>query len=182
MYKLRKLKTVYVEGEDRLTFSLRNIGGSRAADISVTIHGRDGIEPCPIIPAMTPGVAEHKVWIKAGSDSPLLHEKRDDIRLMIRYRDQWGYPYTLTYPVVQRESIYGWVALQLVDRGQPRVSRPSLPFFRMRKHLRRYSPKTHKGKVHENALRGQIDIGHDELPSRSLLHSYFRGVWHMQSK
>ena len=174
--------TVYSNGEDVLTINLRNSGGSPAKDIRVTVHGGEGVEPMPIIPQLNSWVTQEEVWVKARPDSPLLHEKRKNIRLIIRYRDQWGYRYTLTYPVVQRESTYGWVTLQLVDRGKPRVSMPLVSYWQMRRHITRHARQIRKGKIKDTTFRGQINISHDDSLSHSLIHSYLGKVWQTQNK
>ncbi len=175
--------TIYSNSEDILTIRLRNNGGSDASDIRVTVHGGEGFDPLPLIQEMKPRNDEHEVWIKAKSGSPLLREKRNNIRLKIRYRDQWGYPYTLAYPVVQRESTYGRVVLRLVDRGKRQVSKPAISFFTMRKHLALHSWKTRKQKGDlGETFDGKIDIGCDESLSQSLIHSYLGRVWQTQNK
>lgn len=174
--------TIYSNGEDTLTIVLRNCGGSQAADIRVTVHGGEGLEPVPVIPVIKPGDSEYEVWVKAKSGSPLLQEKRDTIRLIIRYRDQWGHPYMLTYPVVQRESIHGWVALQLVERVKPRVTKPSISFWRMRMVLLLHSSTTHIVSRDGEALNASHNGDREGAFSQPQIHSYLSRVWQSQNK
>ncbi|WP_447969354.1 hypothetical protein [Nitrospira sp. M1] len=150
--------TIYSNGEDILKVYLQNLGGSQASDICVTAHGGEGVEPLPVIPVMAVGNKEYEVWIKAKPTSPLLQEKRDNIRLMICYRDQWGSLYTLAYPVVQRDALRNVVALRLVDGGTPRVVRPTVSFWRMRRWVNRHSRRMSKEKI--RLLNNQVGSGY----------------------
>ncbi len=174
--------TVYSHGEDTLTISLRNRGGSQAVDIRVTVHGGEGLEPSPVIPVIQPEDADHEVWVKAKLGSPLLQEKRDTIRLIIRYRDRWGYAYSLMHPVVQRESIHGWVALQLVERVRSRVSKPSIPFWRMRTALLIH-PQTIQVEGGARDVLSDSSYGDGEPSSdQSQPRAYLAKVWQVQDK
>ncbi|GJL53806.1 MAG: hypothetical protein NPIRA02_09380 [Nitrospirales bacterium] len=144
---ITKSTTIYSNREDILKVYLQNFGGSQASDIRVTVHGAEGVEPLPVIPVMAVGSQEHEVWIKANPTSPLLQEKRDSIRLSIYYRDQWGHSYTLTYPVVQRDTLRSLVTLQLVDGGTPRTVRPIVSYWRMRRCINRHAQKMAKKTV-----------------------------------
>ncbi len=171
--------TVYSHGEDTLTIYLRNDGRSKATDIRVTVHGGEGIAPLPVIPVMVPGDSEQEIWVKAKACSPLFQEKRDRIRLHIRYRDQWGYAYSLSHPVVQRESIHGWVALQLVERAKSRTVKPNVSFWRMRMALILSSSEI-TGKDGDESKRYRIDHSTDSRQSH--FNGYLARVWLSQNK
>ncbi|MGB0910606.1 MAG: hypothetical protein ACPGYT_09605 [Nitrospirales bacterium] len=180
--QISRSATVYSHGEDTLTISLRNRGGSPAVDIRVTVHGGEGVEPSPIIPVIQPEDSEHEVWVKAKLSSPLLQEKRDTIQLIIRYRDRWGYSYGLMHPVVQRESIHGWVALQLVERVKSRVSKPPISFWRMRMILllqsRAIQVEGHEGEVRSDSRYVEGERSVRQLQPRA----YLAKVWQVQDK
>ncbi|MCA9472705.1 MAG: hypothetical protein MRJ96_03450 [Nitrospirales bacterium] len=174
--------TVYSNGQDVLTLSLRNNGGSPAEKIRVMVHGYEGERPMPIIAQLNPWTAEQEVWVRVKSNSPLLRERRSNIRLIIRYQDQWGNRYSLTYPVVQRECTKGGMALQIVDRGEPRISMPAISFWQMRRYLVCHARQVRKGKNQDLPFRGQICTSHDDSLSQSFIHSYLGKVWQTQNK
>ncbi len=173
--------TVYSNGEDTLTIFIRNAGGSPAVDIRVTVHGGEGLDPLPVIPVMNSGDLEHEVWVKAKAGSPLLQEKKDSIQLHIHYRDQWGHFYSVTHPVVQRESIHGWVALHLVERVNSRVSTPSISFWCMRMGLLLHTP-TVEAMNTEKVIKVDRVGGCDGLLGQPQELSYLTRVWQFQNK
>ena len=180
--QISKIVTVYADRQDRLTFCLRNTGGSPASQIRATIREGVGIEPSPAIAVMNPGCEEQEAWIQVKSDSPLLQKKQNNIQLIVRYWDQWGNEYKLMFPVAQLESVHGHLALHLVERGKPRVFKPAISVWRMRLILQRQSGKRHKDDASKDGLGGYIDVGHEELLSQSLIHSYLCRVWNTQNK
>ncbi|WP_454064285.1 hypothetical protein [Candidatus Nitrospira salsa] len=165
--------TIYSNGEDILTVYLQNLGDSQASDIRVTVHGGEGVSPLPVIPMMEAESREYEVWIKTRSDSPLLQEKRDNIRLTICYGDQWGNRYTLAYPVVQRDALHRCVALQLVDGAKPRVEKPTVSFWRMRRCLYRHSRNVSKAKV--RLPNDSITPKHRGIRHQVPIHSFWEG-------
>ena len=180
--QISKIVTVYSDRQDRLTFWLRNTGGTPASQIRATIRDGVGIEPSPAIEVVNPGCEEQEAWIHVNPDSPLLQKKQDNIQLIVRYWDQWGNKYMLTFPVVQLESIYGQLALHLVERGKPRIFKPAISVWRMRSILRQHFGNKRKCDVSKFGLDGYIDVGHEELLSQSLIHSYLCRVWNTQNK
>ena len=126
---------ISVEGSYAAVLTLHNTGKTPASDGVITLEGWLGkVEFGPLLP-VRPGLKECKKSIELGQESPIRRTRMDDARLWIRYQDQWGYTYEVSYPVLQERGDHGLFDPK-IQTEQPTSKRPTVGFWKMRKILR----------------------------------------------
>lgn len=126
---------ISVEGSYAAVLTLHNTGNTPASDGVITLEGWPGkVEFGPLLPVQ-PGLKECKESIDLGQESLIRSSEMDTARLWIRYRDQWGYTYEVSYPVLQERGDHGFFDIKIQTK-QPSSKRPSVGFWKMRKILR----------------------------------------------
>ena len=134
--RIDRSATIYSGGQEVVTFTIQNMGGSPAYDIRATIHGREGKEIGPVIPVVKPGKKGHCLWIRPAVDSPLLQNKTHNVRLTIDFQDYWGHAYDLRFPIAQQVFGHDRFTLHLNQNAQGRLMmRPWVSCFKMKKIL-----------------------------------------------
>lgn len=115
--------------------TLHNIGKTPASNGTISLDGWPGIVEFGILLPVRPGFNECEKSIEIGQGDAIRGTKMDDARLWIRYRDQWGYAYEVSYPVLQVRGDHGLFDLQ-IQKEHPKPKRPRVSFRKMRRILR----------------------------------------------
>ncbi len=118
-----------------IVLKFHNLGRGTASNCTVALDGRPAKNELKVIHPLRPGFNEYEVSLELGPDSPILVTPMEKARLWINYEDQWHYLYQLSYPIAQTARADGRFNIQ-IQTEHPRLIRPKVTLFQMRRHLR----------------------------------------------